>query len=200
MKGMRTFARATTIGGMITMLPLLIYLFVAEWLWGWITDAIQPITDLYMNIPPHNEIVGDLCSIATIVLACFGIGMLVKTGAGRGLYRFFEDRLLRRAPGYLIVKETVGLFVGAARRPFSQVALVRVFDSDTLMTAFITDSHADGSHTVFVPTGPNPMSGMMYHLKADRVYVVDVPVEDAMRSIIGCGAGSKELIEARGGV
>lgn len=200
MIGIRTFTKATLVGGLLTILPLLIFLFVAEWLWGWITDAIQPLTNLYMRLPPYNEIVGDLCSIATIVLACFAIGMLVRTRAGAASYGYFEDHVLRRFFGYLVIREVVELFFRARSRPFREVALVRVFDGQTLMTAFITDRHPDGSYTVFVPTGPNPMSGMMYHLEAERVHIVDVPIEDAMKSVVGCGAGSVKLIEAHGGV
>jgi uncharacterized membrane protein len=82
--------------------------------------------------------------------------------------------------------------------PFSSVALARIFDNDTLVTAFVTDRHVDGSYTVFVPTGPNPTSGGIYHLKAENVFPVDVSVEDAMRSIISCGAGSSTLIAKLG--
>jgi uncharacterized membrane protein len=49
---------------------------------------------------------------------------------------------------------------------------------------------------VFVPTGPNPTSGNIYHLPGDRVRSVDVPVDQAMRAIISCGAGSTAMVVA----
>ena len=58
---------------------------------------------------------------------------------------------------------------------------------------FITDTHGDGSYTLFVPTGPNPTSGLIFHLEGRFVHPVNVPVQDAMRSIISCGAGSARL-------
>jgi len=75
------------------------------------------------------------------------------------------------------------------------VALVQIYGNDTLASAFVTDTHEDGSYTVFVPTGPNPTSGNIYHLPAHHVHPVDVSVEDAMRSIISCGAGSTLLVK-----
>ena len=93
-------------------------------------------------------------------------------------------------------KETVGQFIGNKESPFSSVALAQIFGNETLVSAFITDKHADGSYTVFVPTGPNPTSGNIFHLEAKYVYKIDVSVEDAMRSIISCGAGSAKLLEA----
>jgi uncharacterized membrane protein len=49
-------------------------------------------------------------------------------------------------------------------------------------------------HTVFVPTGPNPNSGLIFHIPDKFVHPAGVSVEEAMRSVIGCGAGSNNLI------
>jgi uncharacterized membrane protein len=65
-----------------------------------------------------------------------------------------------------------------------------------MCTAFVTDEHPDGSYTVFVPTGPNPTSGQIFHLKKDFVHPVDVGVDETMRSILSCGAGSTPLIQS----
>ena len=51
--------------------------------------------------------------------------------------------------------------------------------------------------TVFVPTGPNPTSGFIYHLPNKYIHKVDVRVEDAMRSVISCGTGSSALIQKK---
>jgi uncharacterized membrane protein len=45
-----------------------------------------------------------------------------------------------------------------------------------------------------VPTGPNPTSGQIFHLPGEHVVLVDVGIDDAMRSIISCGAGSGEIM------
>jgi uncharacterized membrane protein len=79
---------------------------------------------------------------------------------------------------------------------FTSVALVNIFGTDTLVTAFITDEHADGSYTVFVPTGPNPTSGFMYHMKRKYVHKVDYPMEEAMRTVISCGSGSRKILDS----
>ncbi len=75
------------------------------------------------------------------------------------------------------------------------MALVQVFENSTLMTGFVTDAHADGTYTVFVPTGPNPTTGNISRLKEKYVHYLNVPVEDGMRSIISCGAGSTTPIK-----
>ena len=64
------------------------------------------------------------------------------------------------------------------------------------MTAFVTDEHESGWKTVFIPTGPNPTTGYIVHLRARDVFPIQVRVEDAIRSVISCGAGSAPLIDA----
>ena len=51
------------------------------------------------------------------------------------------------------------------------------------MTGFITDDQGE-IITVFVPTGPNPTSGNIYHLAKDRVLKTGAPVDNGMKTII----------------
>jgi uncharacterized membrane protein len=103
-----------------------------------------------------------------------------------------ERKYLMKIPGYRTAKEIVMQFFGGSRSFFSEVVLVDIFDSGTLMTGFITDDQGE-IITVFVPTGPNPTSGNIYHVKRDRVIKTNATVDSGMRSIISCGAGSNDL-------
>ena len=76
------------------------------------------------------------------------------------------------------------------------MALVQAFENDTLMTAFVVDKHSDGRYTVFVPCGPNPTTGYIFHMQPQYVHPVPIQVEDAFRSVISCGVGSKALLDA----
>ena len=112
------------------------------------------------------------------------------------MYNAIEKNLLKKFPGYKLIKETVLQLLGNKNSPFSSVVLVNIFENETRVTAFITEEHADGSFTVFVPTGPNPTSGNIYHVKKQYVTKTDADVEDAMKSIISCGAGSSKIIKS----
>ncbi len=196
MKRIKAFFKTSLIGGMVVILPVAILLFVFKWIFNLVTDIIQPLTNLVMMKSQTQEILADILVIAVILTACFIVGVFVRTRLGTFIYKILENRILKIAPGYSLVKETVIQFLGNKKSPFSSVALVQIFGNETLVSAFVTDTHADGSYSVFVPTGPNPTSGNIYHLKGKYVHPVDIPVEDAMRSIISCGAGSTKLINA----
>jgi uncharacterized membrane protein len=91
-----------------------------------------------------------------------------------------------------LAKETVQQFFGKKRSFFREVVLVDIFNSGVLMTGFITDDQGE-IITVFVPTGPNPTSGNIYHMPKDRVLKTSATVDTGMKSIISCGAGSDQV-------
>ena len=197
----KTFFRTTLFGGVIVILPAIILIFAFKWLFGFVSNGIKPLTDLVVDhliLPKHyDDFIATLIVLSVIILTCFFIGLFVRTRIGRWIYGGFENSLLSKAPGYRMIKETVNQFLGKKQSPFSSVALVQLFENGTRATAFITDRHDDGTITVFVPTGPNPTSGFIYHLDQQYVHPVNVSVEDAMRSVISCGAGSGALIKGR---
>jgi uncharacterized membrane protein len=194
MRKLREFIKSTLVGGLLVLLPVAIFAFVLVWVFNVVHKAISPLTKLVTPESDFQVILADVLVVLVLICACFLVGAVVRTRLGTWLYLLIETKLLRRTPGYSLIKETVSQFLGKKKSPFSSVALVRLFGNDTMASAFITDTHEDGSHTVFVPTGPNPTSGNIYHLRPENVFPVDVPVEDAMRSIISCGAGSSMLL------
>jgi uncharacterized membrane protein len=194
MKKLREFVKSTLVGGLLVLLPMAIFVYVLMWVFDLIVRAIDPLTKVVMETSKRQGIVADVVAIGLLIWVCFFVGMFVRTRLGKWSYAVLESKLLRKTPGYSMIKETVSQFLGNKQSPFSSVALARIFGNDTLASVFITDTHEDGSYTVFMPTGPNPTSGNIYHLQAENVIPVDVSVEDTMRSIISCGAGSSTLI------
>ena len=193
---LNVFVKTTILGGLVVILPAAILMFMFKWLFSLVTDLIQPLTDLLMTKSNLQEILADAIVIVIILAACFVLGVFVRTKAGTFIIGALGNIILKKIPGYSLIKETVMQILGTGKSPFSRVAIVQVFGNDTLVSAFITDEHSDGSYTVFMPTGPNPTSGNVYHLKGEYVHPIDVPVEVAMRSIISCGAGSTKLMDA----
>ena len=196
MSRFRTFFQTTTLGGLTVVLPAFLLFAIFRWLFLWVTDLIQPLTDIVIAQIGAPEFIADWIVILLIVTLCFGLGVAVRTGVGRFIHHHLETRILSIAPGYRIIKETVMQLLGRKRSPFSSVALVRIYEREGLMTAFITDEHESGWKTAFIPTGPNPTTGYIVHLPDRDIFPIEVRVEDAIRSVISCGAGSAPLIDA----
>ncbi len=196
MSKIRTFLKVTILGGIVVLLPIAIFVLLIKWLVGLITDAIDPLSNIISDGLGLADYVADIIVVVLVVILVFLLGMIVKTRFGTFMHTFVEARILKRAPGYSIIRESVVQLLGNERPAFSQVALARICGDDTLVTAFIVETHADGRYTIFVPQGPNPMSGNVYHVNKECVHLVDTPASEAIRSIISCGAGSAGLIAA----
>ncbi len=178
------------------LLPVGILLATFGWLLGFFRGMISPLTELVMARSELQQTVAEVMVVALLIGACFAIGLFVRNRWGQFIHETLEKRILKAAPGYSLIKETVLQFLGNRPSPFSSVALARIFGNETLVTAFVTESHDNGWFTVFVPTGPNPTSGNIFHLRPEYVHHIDLPVEDVMRSIISCGAGSDMVVKA----
>jgi len=197
-KRFRNFLRTTLFGGVVALAPLTLIVLLFRWVINLIGRNLTPLVDRLLQDPdpnPYFKFALYLITFAAIVIFFFMIGLIVRTRLWAFLNRF-EDRYLLKIPGYKLAKETVQQFFGKNRSFFKEVVLVDIFNSGALMTGFITDDQGD-IITVFVPTGPNPTSGNIYHLQKERVLKTGASVDNAMKSIISCGAGSTEIFQSR---
>jgi len=199
MEKLRAFIGKALLGGVLVLLPIALLLGAFNWVFKIVTDLIQPLTDLVIKNNGMPEVIGDVVVVILIASVCFVVGTLATTGAGKWMHSLLDEYLARFAPGYKLTKDIVGQFLGdKTTSPFAngEVAKARIFgvDSDTTVTGLVTCRHEDGSYTVFVPTGPNPTSGNMYHLHEDQVELFpEASVESMMKTIIACGAGSDAM-------
>ena len=193
-KRFRKFLRTTLIGGVVALAPLTLIVLLFRWVINLIGRTLTPLVDTILQNPdpnPYFEFVIYLLSVIAILIFFFIIGLIIRTRLFRFLNRA-EDRYLLKIPGYKMAKEIVQQFFGTNRSFFKEVVLVDIFNSGALMTGFITDDQGD-IISVFVPTGPNPTSGNIYHLQKERVTRTKAPVDVGMKTIISCGAGSAEV-------
>lgn len=199
MKNIQLFLKNSFIGGFLIVLPVAALISIIKWIYDFVVARvdylpkfINYIFDLESDI--LNGGLGELLALFIASVFCFVVGATVKTKVGNFLYQVLEDNVLIRIPGFKIIKETINQFAGDNDNLFRKVALVRIFENDVRVTAFITNVNPDGSYTIFMPTAPNPTSGLIYHVKAEFVEIIDISVEEAMKTIISVGAGSQVLI------
>ncbi|NMB83236.1 MAG: DUF502 domain-containing protein [Ignavibacteria bacterium] len=194
MNKLNSFLKTTFFGGFLVVLPIILLIFVLNWFYEFLIENIRPITNLLIQTAKMSELIAALIAVIIMLLLFFLVGLLVQTRLGKFFFEIIEERLLKKIPIYRIIKETVIQLFGGEKMIFKGVALVRPFHNDTLITAFITDESSNDYVTVFVPSAPAPTGGYIYHIKKEYVTKIDYPVEQAMRTVLSLGAGSKEFI------
>lgn len=190
------FVRRALVGGLLILLPLAIISFFFRWVYQTLSGIISPFTQIFVNTFGLPQIVADLIVLMSLVLICFAIGSLAATRFGAWTWRWFEERVMMHVPGYRTVREITSQLLGENQdSPFKRGEVARVWlygrDLDVSVTALVTSRHPNGQLTVFVPTGPNPTSGFIYHVCADLVELrPDIGVDQLMKTVLSCGAGS----------
>jgi len=190
MKRIKQFLINTLIGGFLVLLPLGIFVLIVKLIIQFIVNIIRPLTTL-INLKISLFWINILVLLAIIVL-CFLIGLFIRTQLGRTSLRYFEVNWLEKLPAYATIRDIIQQFTGAKKTPFQRVVQLDAFNSETTMTGFITDENAT-EYTVFVPTAPNPTNGLVFNIPKEKVVLLDIRAEEAIRMIVGLGVGSLEM-------
>lgn len=190
---LKRFFLTTLIGGVAVALPFAIFVLLVRLIIGFFSSILAPMRPLF---PFTSDAFIDLLSFSIVITFFFLVGLVVRTSFGGDLISRLEERWLMHLPFYPVLREAVRQFFGSKKMPFSQVVLADVFGNGMLMTGFVTDDEiGNGFVTIFVPTGPNPTNGFVFHVREEQLQYVDTRPEDAMRTIIGVGTGSRILFQ-----
>jgi uncharacterized membrane protein len=170
----------------------------------WVITFIIDLTDRLLLFLPEpyrpQALVGFRLPGLGIVLALAVLlvtGLLVTNFLGRRLVTYWEN-LMKRIP---LVRSIYGGVRSFAESMFSQkntfrrVVMVEYPRRQMWNIGFVTaedvpevSARTGTPHMcVYVPTAPNPTSGLMIMVPREQVVELDMSVDQAMRMIITCG-------------
>ena len=192
----KKFFITTILGGLLVILPIVIILWAFNMLIRFIVSNITPVTmivDKFISVRYLPEII----SAIIIVIICFLVGLSVRTKLGNWIHINIEEKILTKIPGYNMVKGAINQLISTEKKtkPFSQVVLFKLFNNEVLLMGVITDDEDEEYVTIFCATAPNPTSGFIYHVLRKDVFLVDISVEDTMRTVFSGGSGSSMLLK-----
>ena len=117
----KVFLKTSLLGGVVVILPVALLVFIARWLVELVAQGLQPLIRLLDPDSTLQLYAANGVAILVLVGTCFAVGVLVRTRLGGWIYSILEERLLKRAPGYSLLKDTVKQFIGNETSPFSSV-------------------------------------------------------------------------------
>jgi len=174
----------------VTLLTFRFLLDLADEVLPLLPARWQPDVLLGFHVPGFGAIV------AFIVL--LGTGILLRNLIGSTLVGWWED-LLNRIPLvrsiYSGAKGITETLVSDKGGSFSKVVLIEYPRKDLWSIGFVTasdvpdiDAVAGGKHVcVYVPTTPNPTSGLIVYLPATQVRETGMSVDAAMKMVVTMG-------------
>ncbi|MCF7798855.1 DUF502 domain-containing protein [Candidatus Woesearchaeota archaeon] len=178
--------------GFVALLPIALLLLVLTWLYRIVVSFVAPVGAV-TGTPIWLTIIISLVGVALIV---FLVGVAVRTKLGSWFFKQTERYILAYIPGYNAIKNLIEPFVGGAFKESLQSAVVvDIFGTGTLMMGFITNTTPEKNlTTVFIPTGPNPASGNIYHVPNKRVFPVNTRVDTMLKTVVSVGNNSNKIL------
>lgn len=194
MTGWTRFIRTTVIGGIIFLVPFIVVVVILGKAFAIMRHVAEPLSRIFPIDTVGDIALVNLIAAGLILLLCFLAGLLARAEIAGRLVGGLEKRFLSRIPFYLFVKGMTGSIVEAEEDRSMKTVLVRL--DDYSQVAFEIERTQGGEVVVYLPGAPNPWSGAVCIMAAERVTPLDASMMAAVQNIKHLGKGSSRLLPA----
>lgn len=175
----------TMLGGLIALVPLILIGYLLIHFFGFIKWLSQPL----IRVVPVDSVGGlmaaNLVALFLLLLLVFLVGRLSRSMVGRKIDRPLESHLARIIPGYTFVRGLSAQLNGDEEK--LPVVLVRQDDGASI--GFEMERNENGWVSVFLPSSPQPWSGSVMVINADRVITLELSYPKAIYMFQQMGRG-----------
>jgi uncharacterized membrane protein len=184
----KSFLKATVVGGVMFLVPVVLLLIVFGKGMQFAGKIAVPLAKWLPISHLGGVAVATLLAAAILLLLALLAGFAARTGPGRRITHWFEESLLGGMPQYRMVKSLAeGLTQiesGAGMKP------VLVRGDEGWMLGYQVEELPGDWRVVFLPASPTPMSGNVLYVEGDRVQPLSIPMQEAMVLVKRFGIGS----------
>ncbi len=195
------FLKTTALGGAIFLLPLI----VIGALLGQVVQVVLVVAEVIGKWIPLKSAGGIalliLLALAVVVLMCFVAGLAARRSFGKRISQTIEKNLLLFFPRYTILKDQMAGGIGSDEtKPRLKPVLVKLAHASRI--AFEVERPQRGLVTIYLPGAPDPWSGSVVYMTADRVEPLEIGFSEAVATLEKLGRDSTQLLanqERKGG-
>lgn len=104
MKNILRFLRATIVGGIVFLVPVIVLTIVIGKALTIARTVVRPLSKMIPVETIAGVALARLLAIMAIVIFCFLAGLFAKTAAARKMISWMENALLSNLPGYSVME------------------------------------------------------------------------------------------------
>ena len=204
--------KASFYSGLIAILPIVITVYIFNWIFqiflnllqdSFLTVAIRTLvlqTGLGKEQDLHfyTQILINVLSFVTLIILLIAIGTAMRVFLFKKIGSFLNNLLVKIplfSQIYSTITQIISLFASDRQKSYQKVVMFEYPRRGIYSIGFMTSNsnHLVEEMTkeemcnVFLPTSPNPTSGMFIVLKKSEVKIIDIKVDDAIKLIISGG-------------
>lgn len=188
------FIKTTVLGGMLFLVPIVIFAAVI----GKALQLVDKLATPIANLLPIESIGGvalvELIAAAIVLLLCFIAGLAAKTPTAHRLVTSLETNVLDKIPAYALMKAKTGSVLTPEDTQEMKPVLIR-FD-DSWQVGFEVEKMPDGKSLIFLPGAPDPWSGSVCAVTGDRLQPLPINIKEVNALMKRLGKGSSEALRS----
>jgi len=206
--------RASFFTGLAVTLPALLTLAAVIWIFGTISTFTDTLLFFLPKILKPDRVFENgqsgpmlwywsLLALVLAVLLITGVGLLTRYYIGKRIISWLDAGMMQIPllnKFYGAIKQVNDSFSGS-KNSFKTVVLVEFPREGAYSVGFLTsDDESEASRkigqklvSVFIPTTPNPTSGFLVLVPADKITKLDMTVAEGVKYIVSLGAIAPEL-------
>lgn len=200
MRGLLRFIKATVVGGLLFMVPIIILIMTLEKGMLIASKFVAPLAAHFPDKPVLGMTAATLAAALVLLVLSFFAGLAAQTASGQKFVVWLEKVFLSKLPGYVMFRGVVGDMSNGmdTLAGESKVRTVFVSIEEAWQIGFLMDTLASGELAVYVPGAPSPLSGSLYFMAPDRIRECNLTVFEAQAMLRRIGKGAAEAIQQAG--
>lgn len=198
--------------GLIALLPIVITAYIFNWIVGimmsllnhsFITIAIQELLVKYateQEMDFYFQLLVYATSLITMIVGTCLVGLTLQIVFFAKIIRkikevFIKIPLIKQV--YTTISQIIDVVVSDRQKSYQKAVMVEYPRKGIYSIGFLTstdnfllDKHIETEeklYNIFIPTSPNPTSGMFIIVPASEVKILDIKTDDAIKLIISGG-------------
>ena len=173
--------------GLIAIVPIAVTFWILKFLFTFLDGFAAPLLkQIDIEIPGLG--------IILTLLFIFILGILITNVLGKTIFNWGE-KILDKLPFvntiYNTIKQITSAFSSSTVKSFEQVVFIQYPRKGLWTMCFVTNQskneNGESFYHVFVPTTPNPTSGVFIVVPQKDAIHPDISVEDGLKAIISGG-------------
>ena len=177
------------ISGFLVLVPLLVTYLVLRLVFNYVDGFFRPmVSGTILDFPGIG--------VAFTLVLFYAVGALVSGEAGRRAIDW-QNAVLTRIPVvrsiYGVARQATDALSSPMGHNFSRVVFVEWPRPGTMAMGFVTghchspDGTGETLVAVYIPTVPNPTSGMLTFVSPEELTEPDITIEEAMKAVFSGG-------------
>ena len=190
MKNLLTFLKPTALGGLLVLLPVLLFILLLMEIVQLVVGLAMPIASLFpagtFDDPKHPVVLAVILLAGTSLL----IGIAMQSSAAQRLGNWIQEKTLNKLPIYRFVKTLVSGLVGAEKTGSFKPALFDAGNGQREIVYLVEDL-GDGGFTALFPHAPTGFAGPVKIVAKERIKFLKASLGDVnlVMNHMGLGAG-----------